>query len=60
MHAAASSEDSHYQNYIGDLGAKPSAGEYVAPVYIDSNATEMDEDADVGGGSSGGGDLCSN
>ena len=60
MHAAASSEDSHYQNYIGDLSAKPSAREYVAPVCIDSNATDMDEDADVGGGSSGGGDLCSN
>ena len=45
MHAAASSEDSHYQNYIGDLSAKPSAREYVAPVYYDSNIMEMDEDA---------------
>ena len=34
MHAAASSEDSHYQNYIGNLSAEPSAREYVAREYI--------------------------
>ena len=49
IHAAASSEDSHYQNYIRNLSAEPLARQYIAPVYY-SKVKGADV---VGGGMSG-------